>query len=244
MSLFAKLNKNLKVTKDEDENNELVNLMKKPSKERVVPKIRNFRKNNYHQADTLYLSKDGAYSYVLVVVDTTTRQADARAMKGRSAGNILSALMSIWNGSVLDRPKVLETDPGTEFKGAVDVYLRRRDVSVKHKVGRTNRHRQAALAEYMNYVIGRTVGTKQNKKEMETGERSAKWVKDLPTIVRTYNEHMKSKVKPVKEQLKTMPTLKCRGKSCTLLEKGTKVRVLKEQSHDIITGKRLSLIHI
>ena len=41
------------------------------------------------------------------------------------------------------------------------------------------------------------------------------------------------------KKMKNLPSLRCKGKSCVLLAKGTKVRVLKEQSEDIATGKRL-----
>lgn len=211
--------------------------MKTPPKEKTVPRITNFRKNAVHQADLLFLPDDKGYKYALVVVDTATKQVDARALKAKSSGAVISNLLSIWNGKYLRRPQVLATDPGTEFKKQVSTFLQKK--KIRHKVGRINRHRQQALAERFNYLFGRAVGTKQNKKEMETGETSKEWKKDLPKVVRIINEHRKEKEKSPSQKRKELPTLRCRGRSCKLLEKGTKVRVIADQPRDIVTGRRL-----
>jgi len=236
MSLFKKINKRLGVTKTENENSEAVNLMKVPPKEKVVPRVINFVPNTTHQADTLFVPEDKEYKYILVVVDTASRIADARAMKSKTPGTVLTALRSIWRGKYLKTPKVLATDPGTEFQGAVHQWLNRPRVDIKHRVGRVNRHRQQSLAEFVNYVLGKSIFSSQNKKELQTGVSNKDWRKHLPLIIEEYNKHMKQKKKPSK---KSLPTLKCRGMSCKLLQKGTKVRVKLDHPRDISSDERL-----
>ncbi len=93
-------------------------------------------------------------------MDTTTRLSDARPMKSHTSETVKEGLISIYKGKILKKPRVLETDPGTEYQGKVTKWLN--DNDIEHKIGRTNRHRQVALAEFLNYIIGRAVGQRQN----------------------------------------------------------------------------------
>lgn len=231
MSLFDKINKKLGVVKSKKEDNITVNLMKKPPKEKVVPRVINFEKNARHQADILFLPDDEGYKYALVVIDNASKIGDARPMRGKTANEVLTNLKSIYKGKYLKKPRVsLQTDPGGEFKGVVDKWLS--DNGIYHKVGKVNRHRQQALVEHLNYVLGRALGTRQNAQELETGESSTEWVEDLPVIIEAFNEHSESKPKPNPDDL---PTVKCRGMSCKLLKHGEKVRVIADRpfaAHD------------
>jgi hypothetical protein len=96
-------------------------LMKKPPKERTVPKIHDFEPNATHQMDLVYLTHDQV------------------------------------------------------------------------KKTRTGNSRQVALAEYLNYIIGRYVALYQHSKEEETGVTNREWVSKLPTIISNYNKWVKSK---------------------------------------------------
>lgn len=233
MSFYGGLFKSLGIIKNVDEKNLVTELMKTPDKELIVPKIRNFEINSRHQADTLTLQNDDGYKYALVVVDTTTRLSDARPMKNHNSETVKQALISIYKGKILKKPRVLETDAGTEFKGVVTKWLNENDI--EHKIGRTNRHRQVALAEFLNYIIGKAVGTRQNAEELLSGEVSKQWVDDLPKIIAYYNSYVKKKKygttteKQIENKLKTTRTIQCNGESCKLLEMGTKVRVILDQ---------------
>ena len=227
------LDKHLDIIKKKGEKNIVNELMKIPDKEEIVPKIRNFEINSRHQADTLTLQDDDGYKYALVVVDTTTRLSDARPMKSHTSETVKEALISIYKGKILKKPRVLETDAGTEYQGKVTKWLN--DNDIEHKIGRTNRHRQVALAEFLNYIIGRAVGKRQNAEELLSGEVSRQWVDDLPKIIAYYNSYEKKKKygttteKQIEKKLKTTRTIQCRDQSCELLEMGTKVRVILDQ---------------
>ena len=239
--MFKQIYKDLGVVQDEKESNKVVNLMRKPPKEKVVPTVRNFEPNARHQADTLYLPKDpnGGYTHALVVVDTSTKKGDARPMRGFKSSEVLKALKSIYKGKYLKKPSVaFETDKGVEFQDQVDTWLSKENII--HKVARTNRHRQVGLAEYLNYVISRSTNTRQKAQELLTGEVSKEWVSDLPKIVQRYNNRSSAKKErvSVKKKIDDTPTLKCKGMSCKLLEKGTKVRVIADQPINPVTGKK------
>jgi hypothetical protein len=143
----------------------------------------------------------------------------------------------------LKKPRVLETDPGTEFKGDVTKWLK--DNDIEHKIGRTNRHRQVALAEFLNYIIGKAVGKRQNAEELLSGEVSKQWVDDLPKIIAYYNWYEKKKKygttteKQIEKKLTTTRTIQCKGESCHLLEMGTKVRVILDQPLNIPDDSKL-----
>ena len=237
------LDKSLDIIKKKGEKNIVNELMKTPDKEVIVPKIRNFEINSRHQADTLTLQDDDGYKYALVVVDTTTRLSDARPMKNHDSETVKEALISIYKGKFLKKPRVLETDPGTEFKGDVTKWLN--DNDIKHKIGRTNRHRQVALAEFLNYIIGKAIGKRQNAEELLSGEVSKQWADDLPTIISYYNGYVKKKKygttteAQIEKKLKTTRTIQCRDQSCGLLEMGTKVRVILDQPLNIPDNSKL-----
>ena len=243
MSFYGGLFKSLGIIKNVGEKNLVTELMKTPDKELIVPKIRNFEINSRHQADTLTLQDDDGYKYALVVVDTTTRLSDARPMKTHNSKTVKEALISIYKGKILKKPRVLETDAGTEFKGAVTKWLN--DNDIEHKIGRTNRHRQVALAEFLNYIIGKAVGTRQNAEELLSGEVSKQWVDDLPKIIAYYNSYEKKKKygttteKQIEKKLKTTRTIQCKDGSCNLLEMGTKVRVILDQPLNIPDNSKL-----
>ena len=234
MGLFDEIDKEIGV-----KNTLIPKLMEKPPKERTVPKILNFEKNSRHQADTLYLQTDGAYKYALSVIDTSTKLGDARPMKGHSAKDVIQALKSIYNGSILSKPKVLETDDGTEFKGVMLKFLEQNGID--KKTARVNRHRQVALAEYLNYVIGRGVARKQKTVEHKTGKISSQWVSILPGIIRGYNRYTKrTKEQNMEKKESKVGTVRCKGMECILLDKNTKVRVKADRPMNEVTGKKES----
>ena len=124
---------------------------------------------------------------------------------------------------------------------------------IEHKVALPSRHRQVAIAEYINYVVGKSVAIKQNTKEYQTGKTNREWVKLLPAIIRGYNRHVRSKLKKqgyndkaeplndkVKPRQEKLSTVKCKGQSCEILDKNTRVRVLLDRPINQVTGKKES----
>ena len=251
MSFHDKMLKGLGVQKHSDAEV----LTRKPTKERTVPKINDFEPNATHQMDLVYLTHDQVkntkYRYALTVMDTATRLGDAEPMADRSAKDALVALKKIYKRGILKKPSVrITTDQGVEFKGAFNKWVK--DQGLVHKYSRTGNSRQVALAEYLNYIIGKYVAILQHSKEDATGVHNREWVSKLPTIIKNYNEHVKSKMdieakKPSKKQLEegvekkmeNVGSLRCKGKSCRLLEVGTKVRAIRIKPKDDVTGKRL-----
>ena len=239
------VNKKLGVIEKEGESNIVTNLMKPPQKENVQGKFNDFEPNATHQADLLFLphddSKGGApFKYALVVIDNATRLADARPLKEKTAKDTLRALLSIYNGKYLKKPTIrMETDPGSEFKGVFDAWLKENDIN--HKWGRTNRHRAQALVEGVNKFIGKSLGTRQNAQEIILNEPSREWVDDLPDIMEVYNEFVSETREPPEKRLEELGPPSCKGTSCKLLDVGTKVRVIKERPTSIVkdpdTGK-------
>lgn len=210
-------------------------LMRKP-KEKIKPKIQNFKFNSVHQADTVYLPTDKRYTKALVVVDTSTKIADARPMTTSSSKEVLKALKSIYRGKYLKKPNHLETDRGVEFEGEVTKYLKQNNI--QHKIARTDRHRQVALAERLNQKVGKDVFVEQNFNEVNKKKTDRSWVKYLPKIIQDYNKG-KTKNIDVEKKMNQIPTIKCTGQSCVLLEKGTKVRVAADYPQNPVTGKKL-----
>lgn len=213
-------------------------LMKVPPKEKVVPKIDNYDPYANLMADLLFLPNDNGYRYALVVVDTTTRKADARPLKDKNPLTVLKGLKSIFAGKYLQQPKMrLETDAGSEFKGAVNTFLDKKDI--EHKVGRPGRSRQMGMVENLNKIIAQHIMTKQNDNELETGVTDRKWVDILPKIIKAYNTYVTKNQPSVEERIDDMDTAKCSGKSCKLLEEGTRVHVKLDHPKGAAQSERL-----
>ena len=255
MSFHDNMLKGLGVQKNSDADV----LTKKPPKERTVPKINDFKPNSTHQMDLLYLTHDQVdktkYRYALTVMDTATRLGDAEPMSTRTPEDTLVALKKIYKRGILKKPSVrITTDKGTEFKGAFTQWVE--DQGLVHKVARTGNSRQVSLSEYLNYIIGKYVAILQHSKEDKTGVRNREWVSKLPVIIRNYNNHVKSKAEPtdekdkklsdekkmekhIEKKMENTPSLRCKGKSCRLLEVGTKVRAIRIKPKDDVPGKRM-----
>ncbi len=63
--------------------------------------------------------KRKVYKYALQVVDLATRFKSSRPSVTKSSSEVLSAFEHIYHDTPLTWPKLLQVDPGTEFKGAV-----------------------------------------------------------------------------------------------------------------------------
>ena len=185
-------------------------------------------------------------------MDTTTRYAGAEAMKTRDAKTVLQAFKKIYRrNKYLNLPtKAIEVDSGSEFKDKVAKYFKSKNIFIK--IARTGRHQQVALAEYLNYILGKFLGIKMAKQEIKTKQANRVWVRHLRTVINIYNNFITKKIsgkkgsKKVKDNNKSSKKKKksddgpiCKGNSCKLIQTGTKVRVPLEEPRDLITGKKL-----
>lgn len=211
------------------------NIFKKPKRDKgdSMPHYQTYPLNYKHQCDLLYLPHDGQYKYALVVVDVGTRLMDAEPLKNKTPQHVADALEDIYNRDILSHPQKLYFDAGTEFKGRFLKYLEENNIS--HRASKPYRHRQTALAEYKNKIIGKVLFKRMIQEEILIGEISTQWVNYLPTVVKDINTKIKNK-KVVKQE----DTFPCQGDSCNLLEQGTKVRVALDAPREFLTGKRLT----
>ena len=188
------------------------------------------------QADILFLPDDEGYKYALVVVDLYDRKTDAEPLKSKSAEAVLEGFKQIYSRNILKLPKLLEVDPGTEFQGVVKSYFNKKDISLK--VGLPDRHRQQAIVEQKNLVIGRAIHKRQTAQELLTGVESTEWIDDLPKIIAAINR----RAKPVHEK-NNFDTPVCKDDSCYLFNIGDKVRVALDapktvtEKHEKLHGK-------
>jgi len=155
---------------------------------------------------------------ILTPANFHDRKTDARPLKTRNTEDILKAFKDIYKGPILSLPKLIEVDDGNEFKGIVKKYFNDHGVAVKSSL--RDRHRQQAIVENKNLVIGRAIHKRQTAQELLTGEPSTEWVDDLPKIIKAINR----RAKPFVNKNKSSDPV-CQGESCNLLNIGDKVRI-------------------
>jgi hypothetical protein len=196
-----------------------------------MPHFSNYPPNYINQADILYLPHDGQYKYALVVVDIGTRFVGAQPIKSRKVQDIKSALEKIYSKK-LEWPSILETDNGSEFKGDFKSWLKEHDVKLKYS--QPYRHRQLAIVERYNQIIGKELFKRMISEELQTNVPSSAWISDLPKVVDKINK------KSAKRKAKTAPdNYICQDDSCNMLETGTLVRYQLDEPIDVVNGKRL-----
>lgn len=182
--------KDLHIVKNNAEGNLIQNLYTLPKE----PKQRQARvsvptKNQIYQADLLYLPEDDGYKYALVVVDCANHAMDAAPLRTKTNAAVLEGFKTIFKGKYLSLPQFsMEVDDGKEFKDTVKQYFR--DKGVILRVGKPYRHRQQAVVEWMNYILGKILFMLMTVDELDTGETSKDWVKDLPAVVAAINKHL------------------------------------------------------
>ena len=215
-------------------NQELFNLYKIPKKDKELNQthFQNYEPMKVQQADILYLPEDKGYKYALVVTDIGTRLTDAKPLKSKSSTEVVKAFENIYSGNILKKPKKIESDQGTEFKGELTKYLKKNNIYIRY--GKTNRHKQQAIVERKNQTIGTALSKRMQAQELLTNEVSTEWKDDLPKVINAINRKAK------KTKIKSLPDLPVsQGDSSNLLDIGEKVRVKLEAPLDYTSGKRL-----
>jgi hypothetical protein len=213
---------------------ELSNLFKKPKKDTGLSSPHyNFAysPNVSHQADLLFLPDDRGYRYALVVTDIANRLSDAEPLKTKNSDEVAEAFYKIYQRGILELPKAIKMDDGSEFKGEVKKWFKRNGVHVSY--AKPGRHRQLAMVERTNLFIGRALLKRMLAQELLTGQPSTKWVKILPWVINTINAFRYRKPPPVQYNPQ------CQGASCDLIPIGTKVRAVLDNPVDYLSGKRL-----
>lgn len=210
------------------------NLYKKPPKDTGVnmPHFHALEDHAVHQADLMFLPEDKGYKYVLVVVDVHSRLTDAEPLKVKTAEKVVKAFQKIYDRGILEIPKRLEVDHGSEFKSGVKEYFKSKGTYVR--VAETGRHRQQALVERRNQMIQVPLWKQMISKEMLTNESNSEWVDDLPIVIKQIN---KQSVNHPPKPLPNFPV--AHGSSQILLDVGTKVRVALDNPEDYVTGNKL-----
>jgi len=222
-------------SKSKKKSNKLIdNLYEIPKRDKGVnmPHFQYYDPNVFQQADLLFLPEDIGCKYALVIADIGSRLCDAEPVKNKSNNAINVACNTIYERKIIEIPKVLTVDLGTEFKGSCIKMLEGMGIQVKTNI--KDRHRQNAIVERKNQTIGTMIHKRQTAQEILTGETSRAWVNDLPKIIKAVNKKVKTQVRP-----KESDDPVCSGDACELLEAGQKVRVALEAPQDTATGKKL-----
>lgn len=209
-------------------NHELYNLYLRPKKDKKneIAHIYNDVPNAEHQADLLFMPNDEGNKYALVVVDVASRKTDAEPLKNKKPSTVLAAFKKIFNRQLLDKPRMIQVDSGTEFKGPVKQYFGR-----GLRVTPVGRHRAQGLVEARNKSIGTALFKRMTAQELLTGEPSTEWIEDLPHIIKALNKHLPKPPKMAEHVLIDNTT--------DLLVEGTKVRVQLDNPLNVHSEKRL-----
>lgn len=226
-----------KVPKEWLDKQELYNLFKKPTKDNKLstPIFYNFEKNDTHQADILYLPDDDGYKYCLVITDVATSKTDAEPLKEISSKTTLEAMKKIYNRNILKMPDKMITDAGKEFKGDFHKYLT--DNNISHKTALPGRHRQVAMVERKNQIIGKVLLMRQFAQELLTGQVNKNWKEDLPIVIqkmnKRYSHNPLTETQVLKKSKNPVKNLKQ-----DILPLGTEVRIMLDEPVNIADEKQ------
>ena len=222
-----------KVRSEDADVNLLHSLYQIPKKEsgKEMAKYQVF-KEGYQQADILFLPKDNKNKYCLVVTDDHSHVTDAEPLTNKSSPSVKEAFETIYKRKILSKPISMTCDSGSEFKGEVKKYFEDWNVFIRY--AETNRHKQVALVENKNKNIGGTLHKLMALIELKTGKQSNNWVKFLPDVIKTMNEHL---TKPIDTQISDTPFSSNYNKD--LLTEGSIVRVKLDHPISLIGESRL-----
>lgn len=197
------------------------------------------------QADLLYLPNDKGHIYALVVTDQGSRKVDAEPLKDKTSPAIISAFKTIYNRKILQKPKMIAVDAGSEFKGNTKQALQAMGIVLD--VAKAGRHRQVALVERKNQTIGKVIHKLIAQRELKSGVASSSWVSDLPILIKLINERVQERIKdlhksakPETNKTKTLKIEKIKPeteqtpqKKVKLLKVGQRVHVMLDEPIDI-----------
>ena len=172
------------------------------------------------------------YRYALVCVDLHSKICDAEPLRDKTSESIINGYKNIYARKILKIPKMMYVDAGTEFKGEVADFLMK--LGMKIRPAEVQRHRQQAIVERKNQLIGKIIAHLQGEKELDTKAVNTEWVKILPSIIKEINAHLP---KPLMTQPSNFPYSDKSNED--LLEKGSLVRVALDHPINIHNEKTL-----
>ena len=152
--------------------------------------------NKVHQADLLCLPHDRpprsrkTFKYALTVVDVASRYKEAEPLTTKEAKEVATALERIYSRGPFKWPKLLQVDPGREFRGAVNQLLSKHNVEVRR--GCVDIHRDQAIVERFNRTLAERLFGHQYGVEMRLldDKRSTEWVVRLPAVISALNKEV------------------------------------------------------
>jgi len=154
--------------------------------------------NKIHQADLLYLPHDkvyqNTYKYTLNVIDIASGYATSRPLKTKKASEVAGMFKDIYRKGPLKFPEELHVDSGTEFKGDVLKLMKENNVSVKSVVTKYH-HSFTAFVENFNKILAVMLFKPQDAQELQSGEDSKIWVKNLMKFVTKLNNRKLKRIK-------------------------------------------------
>jgi hypothetical protein len=157
-----------------------------------------------------------------------------------------TALIKIYNRGILSQPKIIQSDSGSEFKGAFNDYLQDKDIM--HITAPANRHRMVAIVENKNKLLGRLIFHLLNYKDLvdernrreEGGRRRPKRKDKGATDWYVNNESFRQLIHTVNEMNNFEPIteaksddLKITRGNKNILPVGTRVYVALDQPEEI-----------
>ena len=83
------------------------------------------------------------FKYALTAVDVASRYKEAEPLTSRNSDEVAKAFQTIYRRSPLTWPKMLQVDPGREFKGAVTKEMENHTTYIQR--GRAEIHRDHAI---------------------------------------------------------------------------------------------------
>lgn len=201
----------------------------KKDKGKEIPHYVNTEEGQNQQADLCFLPTDKEYQYVLVVVEQSKpRICDAVALKTKKCIEIKQAFNTIYNEhKILKIPKQLTIDGGSEFKADCSKYLK--DIlKIDVRITKPKRHRQNALVEYKNKIIGELIYKYNNTLELKTNDVSSKWTEELPHIIEAINDYVKEKDIKQEDNELILP-----ANQNDILEEGMKVLIPLDEARSL-----------
>jgi len=153
-------------------------------------------KDELWQADLIdmqkYLKTNNGFKYILIIIDTYTKYIQAVALKNKSANEVVKGMLIIINKV---RPKLLQTDNGTEFYNKKFKDLMRK-YNIKH---------YSTYSSIKAGMVERVIRTIKNKIYKHfTSSGLWNWYSYLPKVILEYNNsvHRSIKCTPNEAQLK------------------------------------------
>ena len=173
-----------------NEAEQLANELHKPyRKPPILLKVKVFNPDDIWSADLVEMPPDnlgrsGKYKFILTIIDLYTRYAWAIALKNKTATEVKNAFDSIFKSSKRI-PKKLWCDSGKEFyNSTMKQFLKQHNIELYS----TMNEGKAVVIERFNRTL------KQMMYKQFTVNGDKKWVKLLPSLLKTYNNKVHSSI--------------------------------------------------